>query len=75
MDKTSKPVNTLMDQRLYDVLVDLACIMNCSRGAVIRQSLRYMEAMVINKIPTCASGQRCFTPHMHAPAGPASPAA
>jgi len=75
MPKTSKPVNTLMDEHQYGVLVDLACIMNCSRGAVIRHALRNMEAMIILKTPTCANGQRCFTPHMHAPAGPAAPTA
>ncbi len=75
MPKTSRPINTLMDERLYGALVDLACIMNCSRGAVIRSAVRNMEAMVIHNQPTCANGQRCFTPHMHTPATPAPPAA
>jgi len=68
MPKTSKPVNTLMDEDLYAELVDLAIIMSCSRGAVIRAAIRNMAAMMIFKTPTCANGQRCFTPHMHAPA-------
>jgi len=67
MPKITKPVNTLMDEHLFGVLGSLACKLNCSRGAVIRQGIRHMESMILNHEPTCANGQRCFTPHMHTP--------
>lgn len=52
-----------------------------SKGAALRKMLKSARTMVLEEQATCASGIRCFVPHMHpqtpvpAPAAPPVPAA
>jgi hypothetical protein len=42
------------------------CLQNKdSKGATIRRCIRALYAMEVLMEPTCASGIKCYVPHMH----------
>ena len=55
----------------------VAQVLGRSRGACVREALRFLHQMTVQGIPTCASGQFCVVPNVHrpAPALPTPPAA
>lgn len=59
--------NVQLDETDYARLDALASVTARSRGAVVRQALQFMHQMLVQGIPTCASGQFCPVPHVHRP--------
>lgn len=51
-------------------LDELAQRLERSRSAVLVLGLNNLYDMVIGGKATCATGQRCYVPHMHPPAVP-----
>lgn len=68
--RTNISFNVLLSQEDADKLDQLAKHYECSKGLVIRQSVRNHWAMTIMRVPTCATGQRCPVPHIHATTPP-----
>jgi hypothetical protein len=55
----------------YNRLDAVAATLGRSRGAVLREALRFIHQMTVQGIPTCASGAFCVVPNVHAQRGPA----
>ena len=62
--------NVQMDEADYARLDALAGVLSRSRGACLREALKVMHQMVVQGIPTCASGAFCVVPNVHANRGP-----
>lgn len=61
-----RPFNLVLSADEYRKLNELAAETGLSAAAVLRASLLTFHAMKIHGIPTCATGQTCFVPQMHA---------
>ncbi|KKN23253.1 hypothetical protein LCGC14_0906980 [marine sediment metagenome] len=57
--------NVLLSDQEAGWLRNLAEEHHCARSFIIRQCLRWRIEMMTNGVPICASGQRCFAPHLH----------
>ena len=66
--------NVMMSPEDYARLDAVAATLGRSRGAVLREALRFLHQMTVQGIPTCASGQFCVVPNVHR-AAPALPQA
>ena len=66
--------NVMMSPEDYARLDAVASTLGRSRGAVLREALRFLHQMTVQGIPTCASGQFCVVPNVHR-AAPALPPA
>lgn len=66
---TGKPhnLNVTLDPECHEQLSRLARAMKLSKSIVIRQLIDYRYTMVVQYIPTCASGARCHCPQLHPP--------
>lgn len=62
--------NVLLTRQEYEQLDKLANKTRCAKSFIIRQALHWRFDMVVNGTPLCASGQRCFAPHLHQPPQP-----
>lgn len=63
--------NVLLSTEEKAMLKALSTANGTSEGAEMRAALRARHAHLVLGAPTCASGQVCFMPHMHArPAAP-----
>lgn len=67
MAKKSHSFNVLLSEQEYASLDKLAHDTHCARSFIVRQSIRWRVDMQLDGTPICASGQRCFAPHMHHP--------
>lgn len=67
--------NVMLSDEDYSRMDAVAQVLGRSRGAVLREALRYLHQMTVQGIPTCASGQFCVVPNVHraAPALPQAP--
>lgn len=68
--------NVQLDDSDYARLDALAGVTSRSRGAVVREALKFMHQHLVQGVPTCASGQICPVPNLHRPnplAGPEVP--
>lgn len=71
MPKTEIAFNVLLSSDQKAMLSQLSTMLQCSRGQVIRDSIRFRFAHSCNASPTCASGQPCLVPALHqTPAAP-----
>jgi hypothetical protein len=68
-----KPFNLVLSAEEYRKLNELANATGLSAAAVLRNALLAFHGMKIFGVPTCANGQTCFVPQMHA-ARPQMPA-
>lgn len=59
--------NVLLHEQDFVKLTDLADHCQISKGNAIRHAITFAHAMHCLNIPTCATGQRCPVPHIHAP--------
>lgn len=66
MPSTKYSFNVLLDPDEKSRLSDLALHLKSSRGAVVRRLIDAAYQHAVLEHPTCADGQRCFTPQMHA---------
>jgi len=71
--KTNK-FTILLDDPTNDQLIGLSHERSMSKGAFIRQLINASATMTYGRQPTCADGQRCSCPQMHAYTPPAAPA-
>lgn len=62
--------NVVLSPEDYARLDALAATLGRSRGAVLREALRFYHQMTVQGIPTCASGQFCVVPNVHRAAPP-----
>lgn len=58
--------NILLAPAEYEKLQELAAAVDGSMGHAIRSAVNQAHAMVCLGVPTCADGQPCYVPHMHA---------
>lgn len=58
--------NVLLSTEEKSMLKALSTANGTSEGAELRAALRARHAHLVLGAPTCASGQVCFMPHMHA---------
>lgn len=65
MAKKKHSFNVLLSDHEVTALDKLAHDHHCPRSFIIRQCLRWRAEMSSNGTPLCASGQRCFAPHLH----------
>lgn len=65
MSKKGHSFNALLDPDHFARLQALAKTLDISMGAVLRNLINSAHAMQVLNIPTCASGQNCFMPHLH----------
>ena len=65
MAQPTHPFNVLLPPAEVAQLAALADALHQSRGAVIRGLIRSAHAMILKKVPTCATGGPCFVPHLH----------
>ena len=68
-----RPFNFVLSVDEYRKLNELATATGLSAASVLRNALLSFHSMKIYGVATCASGQTCFVPQMHA-ARPAMPA-
>lgn len=66
MAKCDKPFNVLFDTDDVVMLRALSEKLKCSKAHVIRDAIRYRFAMHLNSSPTCANGNPCLVPALHA---------
>lgn len=66
----NQPFNVALEPSELTDLTTLAKRLKCSKGAVIRLAVSNLYKMVVLNSPICASGQRCYVPHMHPPVPP-----
>lgn len=71
MPQLDHAFNVLLTADHKAMLTQLAQSLECSRGHVIRESIRFRFAITCNATPTCASGRPCLVPALHQP--PATP--
>ena len=62
--------NVQMSSEDYARLDAVAQVLGRSRGACVREALRFLHQMTVQGIPTCASGQFCVVPNVHRAAPP-----
>ena len=62
--------NVMLSPEDYARMDAVAQALGRSRGAVLREALRYLHQMTIQGIPTCASGAFCVVPNVHSQRGP-----
>ena len=62
--------NVMLSEEDSARLDAVASALQRSRGAVLREALRYLHQMTVQGIPTCASGAFCVVPNVHANRGP-----
>lgn len=67
MAKKTHSFNVLLSDQEAGWLKALADEHNCARSFIIRQCLRWRMEMMTNGQAICASGQRCYAPHLHQP--------
>lgn len=60
--------NIIMAPHQRKRVQELADRLECSQAAVMLRALHALYTMTITGQPLCASGQRCYVPHMHPPA-------
>jgi len=65
MSTNQHSFNVILDSERYTKLDLMAKKLDCSKGRVIRQSIDALYLMIVDNIPTCATGQACYVPHMH----------
>jgi len=65
MSKKNHSFNVLLSDQEAHHLKTLAAEHNCARSFIIRQCLRWRMEMLVNGQAICASGQRCYAPHLH----------
>lgn len=59
--------NVMLSDEDYARLDAVAHVLQRSRGAVVREAVRYLHQMIVQGVPTCASGAFCPVPQMHRP--------
>lgn len=62
-----KPFHILLNDDEYTMLNQMAVKSGMSAGAILRAAIRARHTMDVLQCATCASGQSCYVPHMHAP--------
>jgi hypothetical protein len=67
--------NVTLDSEDRERMDAMAKAEQISRAQVVRAALTLRWIMTISGVPMCASGQRCFVPHMHPPLPAASASA
>lgn len=60
----------LMEPKLYAALTAAAVQTGLSRGLLMRYSFTYYHVMLMQGVPTCATGQQCMCPQLHQRVGP-----
>jgi hypothetical protein len=71
MPSSKYTFNVILDKPDEQHLIALAEKLRVSRGAVVRRLIDAAYQHIIIEIPTCADGNRCYTPQMHTrPAAP-----
>lgn len=73
MSSKAQPFNVLLEPDQRAALQALARARRTSQGQVIRALIGVAHSMTFLATPLCASGDRCFVPHLHQ-AAPSSPA-
>lgn len=71
--KKTISLNILIDRNDDSHLSQLIAATGWSKAQVLRTALGHLHTMLILKVPTCASGDRCFVPHLHAQQDPPPP--
>lgn len=66
------PFNVELSDLSRDQLSQLATHLNCSRGQILRELIRYAFHHHFKAFPTCADGRACFVPQMHPAHAPLS---
>jgi hypothetical protein len=66
-----RPFNLVLSADEYRKLNELATTTGLSAASVLRNALLSFHSMKIYGVPTCANGQTCFVPQMHAAQRPA----
>jgi hypothetical protein len=61
----TRSFNVLLTLEESQALDQCADRLGTSRGTSLRWALARMHRMIVLGIPTCASGQTCYVPHMH----------
>lgn len=64
--KPTRPFNTLLTPEQYEQLQTLAEITGHSMGQIVRDCLKRAYIHTACHVPTCANGNSCFVPQMHA---------
>lgn len=73
MARKKHAFNVLLSDQETEWLNKLAEEHHCARSFIIRQCLRWRTEMLSNRTPICASGQRCYAPHLHQVSQPQQP--
>jgi predicted DNA-binding protein len=74
MERHSVSLNILLTASLSHKLDVLSVRHHCSKARILREAIEMRTDMEDRSIPRCASGARCFVPHMHTiTPSPASP--
>ena len=60
-------LNVTLSSDSHEKLSRLARASQLSKSVVIRQMIEYRYQMDVQQFPLCASGGRCFAPHLHPP--------
>jgi len=66
MPSTKYTFNVILTDEEKERLAQLAAKLKSSRGAVVRRLVDAAYQHAVLEQPTCADGQRCYTPQMHA---------
>lgn len=66
MPSTKYTFNVILSDEEKARLQKLAEKLKSSRGAVVRRLIDAAYQHAVLEQPTCADGQRCYTPQMHA---------
>ena len=61
-----KPFNVLLSEEERDMLEWLAKETSLNKGQVVKQAIKSHYHMRVSARPTCATGQPCQCPQMHA---------
>lgn len=61
-------LNVTLSAEDHEKLSRLARAKKLSKANMIRQCIDWRYTMEVQQLPLCASGQRCYVPHMHPPA-------
>lgn len=65
MPRLTHTFNVMLTNDLHRDLGLLALAEACSKGQVVRNLIAILARMRLQGIPYCATGQQCFTPHLH----------
>ena len=63
--KVKHSFNVLLNPDEVTALTECSQRLGTSRGTIIRWAIIRTHRMICTGIPTCASGQACYVPHMH----------